>query len=534
MVGDDIPVSGVADEGHSKAARSLKKNPIRKIMAKSATVKGLISLGGGKPQPSTFPTENTLTVTLRDGSKGGRKVDVELDDMWALNYNGKTFSSGLPALQKWCAAHMARFHGPRCSEKKSGDDDGGDGGAAGDQTWATAISSGSTDAINKMVQMLTDPGDTILAAEYCYPGLCAGSIPQGRRVVGVEMDEHGISPAALAQAAADLRAKGVKCGFLYTVPVGQNPTGVTMPLERKREIYAVCQRHGLIIVEDDPYYFLQLPPTAAASAAAAGGARQQQQQQQQEEALPGTDTSKLVPSFLSMDVDGRVVRLDSFAKLMCPGYRIGWVTGPRRLIARLDTFSQVTTWSMSGIPQAILAGILDAWADKGFDDHVLKLQATYCERRDALLAALKDAFPPPARRGGSSNDDAALAEWTVPTGGMFVWLKVAGVEDASYLADAMIEAGVAMVPGAGFRPGSGKLGAAPSPYFRASFATADLEDFSAAAQRIATVLANRPPEPKREKQEEEIQSRGLRVPLLVGSGVAAVVAAAVVVLWWRR
>ena len=97
--------------------------------------------------------------------------------------------------------------------------------------------------------------------------------------------------------------------MLYTVPVGGNPTGVSQTLERKKEIYQIAREHNLLILEDDPYYYLQF--------------------------------GDKIPSYLSMDVDGRVLRFDSMSKILSSGLRVGWATGPTELVNVLNLITQV-------------------------------------------------------------------------------------------------------------------------------------------------------------------------------------------------
>lgn len=114
----------------------------------------------------------------------------------------------------------------------------------------------------------------------------------------------------------DEKARGArKPHLLYTVPSGQNPTGATQLLERRKEVYRVSQKHDLYIIEDEPYYFLQMQPYTGKGSA--------------DPPPPATvkeflDT--LIPTFVSLDVDGRVMRMDSFSKVIAPGTRVGWIT----------------------------------------------------------------------------------------------------------------------------------------------------------------------------------------------------------------
>ena len=129
-------------------------------------------------------------------------------------------------------------------------------------------------------------------------------------LLDVDLDSHGVVPAKLREQLENWPADKRKPKVLYTVPVGGNPTGVSQTLERKQEIYEIAREHDLLILEDDPYYYLQF--------------------------------GDKVPSYFSMDVDGRVLRFDSMSKILSSGLRVGWATGPAELINVMNLVTQVT------------------------------------------------------------------------------------------------------------------------------------------------------------------------------------------------
>ena len=119
--------------------------------------------------------------------------------------------------------------------------------------------------------------------------------------------------------------------------MGHNPTGYVLSLERRKEIYAVCSKYDVIIVEDDPYWYLQFPSAEAEQAKS----RNQPVPVQAENTNTPVKSSgypfldSLAPSFLRIDVDGRVIRLDTFSKTVAPGCRLGFITAQPDLIERL-------------------------------------------------------------------------------------------------------------------------------------------------------------------------------------------------------
>ena len=192
-------------------ALRIKKSPIRLIMQRAAKIEGDVTkLGGGQPQSSFFPIKHntTISVPIYEGKIASAKIDTTL----ALNYNGTTYNKGLPGLSDWIQNHMKQFH-PRQNND-----------------YDTCVTSGSTDALNKCILMLSEPGDVILASEYTYTGILVNPKAQGRVIESVEMDSNGMIPKSLDSTCQRLRDAGKVVRVVYLVPTGQNPTGTTMSL----------------------------------------------------------------------------------------------------------------------------------------------------------------------------------------------------------------------------------------------------------------------------------------------------------------
>ena len=167
------------------------------------------------------------------------------------------------------------------------------------------------------LEMFAEPGHALLVEGPTYTGALSFLETQPIDLVPVATDAEGIVPESLDQILADWpnsnpsgKKDQPRPQALYTVPVGGNPTGVSTSLERKKKTYAIAQKYDLIIVEDDPYYYLQFD-------------------------------EQRTPSYLSMDIDGRVLRLDSMSKILSSGIRIGWATGPKPLIERMNMHTMV-------------------------------------------------------------------------------------------------------------------------------------------------------------------------------------------------
>lgn len=332
---------------------------LKDIVSEVVTGEDVVGLHGGLPPPECFPI-STISLTLADG----QRVDVPAS-IAQQQYN--ISPTGYPKLREWCQTHTRRMHGSLSQHE-------------------VVITSGSTHSLDLLTSILLDPGDTLLVEAYTYPHFldCIANV-KGYNVVPVAIDPDGILPADLEAAILTAHPKPK---VLYTVPFGQNPTGCNTLFDRKRIIYEICRGHAVYIIEDDPYAYLQFPLDPA-------------------QAMPGVD-SLVINSYLSLDEDGEFVcRLDSFAKSVAPGFRLGWATASRRVAERLAMGLQGQTIGANVVSQVILAEILDAWGDRGLQRHLEKVQRVYAERAAALIAA-------------ATVELTGLARWQAPTAGMFL------------------------------------------------------------------------------------------------------------------
>ncbi|WP_448642396.1 aminotransferase-like domain-containing protein [Geodermatophilus sp. URMC 63] len=295
------------------------------------------------------------------------------------------------------------------------------------------VTTGSQQALTLVTTALLDPGAVVAVEDPTYLAALQAFGLAGARVVGVASDEHGIDPDALADVVARERP-----ALLYLVPTFANPTGRTLPAERRAAVAELAARAGFWIVEDDPYGELRyrgepVPPLAAHPAAA-----------------------------------DRVLHLGSFSKLAAPGLRLGWLRAPAALLPPLTVAKQAADLHTSTIDQAAAAVWL---ARTDLDAHVRRLCATYRERRDAMAAALPATLPE-----GST--------WSDPDGGMFVWARLPGDVDTADLLRRALAADVAFVPGAPF-----SCAAAPDrATLRLSFTTNTPATITEGLRRLAGVL----------------------------------------------
>lgn len=387
----------------------------------------MISLGGGMPNPKTFPIES-MTFRLKNGST----VDVSPEETKkALQYSS---TKGLPPLHAHLTNLQSNVHDPP------------------NQT-DIIITNGSQDALSKAFEMLLTRSSTLLVESPTYSGSLAFLKPMEVNLLPVATDEYGLIPDSLASVLATFDEGGrldlKKPKVLYTIPTGSNPSGGTLSLDRKKRLYEIACKHDLIILEDDPYYYINF-----------------------EEVRP--------PSLLSMDVESRVIRFDSFSKLLSAGMRVGFATGPPELIERMELHHQATLLHASGVSQIIVSALFDHWNGiTGFLEHCEKVTDFYKGQRDCFIKAAKKHLD-------------GLVEMTAPTAGMFAWMKLVGVENSEDLVmNKAVSENILMVPGASFLPsaesGSDNVNT-KSPFVRCSFSTATEEEIDTALERLGNLL----------------------------------------------
>ncbi|KAF4838191.1 Aromatic amino acid aminotransferase [Colletotrichum tropicale] len=333
------------------------------------------------------------------------------------------------------------------------------------------LSCGSTDGFSKTLELLTNPWNPakndirdrqgMLCEVFVYSQVLTQALPRGVQVAPVEMDNVGMiayGPGGLDELLSGWdEANGRRPHFMYTVTMGHNPTSGVLPVERRKEIYEIASKYDVIIVEDDPYWYLQYPSAAEDEARHRGLP------------VPATASStykpvkssgyrfldSLTPSFLSIDVDGRVIRLDTFSKTIAPGCRLGWITAQPAIIERLLRITEVTTQQPSGFVQSTVAELVmgeqppavrsafaaltsrqkqtfEGWKMDGWVRWLEGLRGVYERRMNRMSSILDDGAVQLKQSTPRSLEDA---EWGVvsktrlydfdwPRGGMFIWLRM--------------------------------------------------------------------------------------------------------------
>ncbi len=387
--------------GHLFAARTRDPGGAELAAILAGSPPGVLSMTGGFPNPATFPAEAIEEIAarlLRD------------EPAVALQY---TPCEGLRSVREYLLDRQEQLHGRRPALDE------------------LIVTSGGMECITLLCQSLLDPGDPVAVEAPTYLAALMAFARAEAVVHGVPMDDDGLRVDALEERlAAGLRPK-----FLYVIPEHQNPTGRTLPLDRRHALVELCRRHGLLIVEDVAY---------------------------RELSFDGTN----LPSLWSLAPDV-VVQAGTFSKTFFPGVRLGWAAGPADLIAQLAAAKQTTDQCAGGLGQRLL----EEYGRAGHFERALPAaRALYASHWRALEDALQQHLP-------------AGCTWTEPAGGFLTWLTLPAGVDTVAMRPAATATGVAYVPGSPFYSGSD-----PSNELRLSFSHLGPAELDQAVQRLAGVI----------------------------------------------
>jgi 2-aminoadipate transaminase len=360
----------------AERTKVMKSSAMRDLMALTEQP-DVISLAGGLPDTSTFPPDSYASLM--------RTVAVE-SCARALQY-GPT--EGLTVVKRCIAAVMRE-------ESMHVDED------------EILVTTGGQQVIDLVCKTLLDPGDVVMCEAPTYPGAVPTFSAYQADVVQVTMDRDGMRTDELRELLDTLEREGRRPKFIYTVPNFHNPAGVTLSLERRRDLVQIAAERELLVLEDNPYGMLRY------------------------EGAP-------LPTLRSLD-DEFVIYAGTFSKILSPGVRLGWAVAPAPVLAKMNIGKQASDLCSSSISQYFVSAYFESgpWLK-----YVHSLIEIYRRRRDVMLDALAEHFP-------------REAEWTHPQGGLFIWATLPSYIDTTDLLARALERRVAFVPGrAAFVDGRG-------------------------------------------------------------------------------
>ncbi|XP_063973377.1 kynurenine/alpha-aminoadipate aminotransferase, mitochondrial-like isoform X2 [Diachasmimorpha longicaudata] len=334
------------------------------------------------PNSAMFPFQN---LSVECGDKTISLSPKEMGD--GLQYGP---SQGyFPLVNKW-KDFQTRWHSPPF------------------KNWDVAVVPGSQDGFYKILDMMIDEGDPIMVQAPAYAGTIAAVHAMRPEYIGIPQDADGVIPEEIEKICSSRLKKNLTLPKALCVnPTGANPTGSVLTTDRKKSIYKLAQKYDFLIIEDDAYYFVHF-------------------------------LDRQPPSFLSMDTDGRVIRLDSFSKVVSSGLRLGVVTAGQEIIDKVIVSLQNTVLHASSLSQILMFKLLESWSPEEFDTHIAKVQNFYRSQRDMMVRSVEEHLK-------------GVAEWSVPKAGMFVWIKLKTKDNAlDLIMEKLIPNGVFIIPGSAF------------------------------------------------------------------------------------
>ncbi len=351
------------------AARTqvMKSSAMRDLMALTER-EDVISLAGGMPDTTTFPAASYASLMSKVAAESCAR---------ALQY-GPT--EGLTLVKRCIVDVMA-------AESMEIDHD------------ELLVTTGGQQVIDLVCKTLVDPGDVVVCEAPTYPGAVPTFSSYQADVVQITMDRDGMCVDELESTLDELEREGRKPKFIYTVPNFHNPAGVTLSLQRRRDLVRIAAERELLVLEDNPYGLLRY------------------------EGDP-------LPTLRSLN-DEFVIYASTFSKILSPGVRLGWAAAPAPVLQKMNIGKQASDLCSSSISQYFVGAYFAAGP---WDDYVRSLIEIYRRRRDVMLDSLAEHFP-------------RAASWTHPEGGLFIWATLPDYIDTTDLLARALQEHVAFVPG---------------------------------------------------------------------------------------
>ena len=391
----------------SQRVAGTKRSAIRELL-KLTEQPDIISFGGGLPAPESFPHKELAEIAYDELMNNYKNV---------LQYGTTEGSRTLrDAFVAWLAPQ--------------GID------ATREELLVTTASQQGLDLICKA---FFDPGDVLFCGLPTYLGAVQAFTLFQIDTVGVLLDDDGMNIEELEKKISQAKAAGKRMKGIYVIPDFQNPSGITLSLEKRKQILDIARREDLLIFEDNPYGHLRF----------AGDS---------------------IPSIYSMDTDGRVIMFVTFSKVLSAGLRLAvMITSQPDLMDALVRTKQATDLCTSKLTQHLAARYMN---DYGLDAHLADIRPIYREKRNAMINALEKYMP----------QDEGI-RWTKPDGGLFVWVWLPEGIDSQDMLTRAIEHKVAYVPGtSSYVDGTGHN------TMRLAFSSSTAEQIDEGIRRLASVI----------------------------------------------
>lgn len=350
----------------AKPQKKVRQSILREVLGMVAARPGVLSFAVGLPSEEVFPAEELGETAAR----------LCHEDRTALQY-GVPY----PPLKAQIVDLMAR-RGVRCREEQ------------------IFLTSGAQQGMDLITRLLLEPRGTVAFEDIVYDGIQMAVRTLEPKVLSVPNDPYnGID----LDAVESIFASGQNPAFLYTIPEGHNPLGISLSEEKRQRLAGLARQYRIPVVEDDAYGFLYY-------------------------------NDKSIPPLRSFE-DEWVYYVGSFSKILAPALRVGWAVVPEEMVPSLAALKQGADIDGPTFGQRVVSAYL---ATGQLPAHLEKVRAAYRSRKEAMLGALDRYFP-------------KEVSWNRPSSGMFVWVDLPRGYDAANLVRSAIEQdGVAFTPGAAF------------------------------------------------------------------------------------
>ncbi|MFN4189602.1 MAG: PLP-dependent aminotransferase family protein [Pseudothermotoga sp.] len=390
----------------SKLARKLKSSMIRELL-KYANVPGAVSFGGGTPDPETFPRHELAQIA---------KEIIENEYKYTLQYS---VTEGDPELIKQILILLKRVYGIDGLSNEN-----------------ILITVGSQQALELVGKVLIDPNDYVIVGDPEYLGALSAFRMRDTQFLVVKFDDDGPDIDMVKQEIKRLDESGQieYLKFIYVVSNFQNPSGITTSLEKRKALVEIAEQYDLLIVEDDPYGVLRFK-------------------------------GEMLPSLMKIGGVERVVLLNTFSKILCPGLRIGTIVADKSIIRKLVLAKQGTDLCSPSLTMRLTARYLERY---DVLEQIKPAIDLYRKKKDAMVKALEENF-----------SDIIGAKWTNPEGGLFVWFTLPKSFDTMEMFRFAEENKVFYIPGEAFKPFE-----EPSSSMRMSFCLPSIEDIHEGVRRL--------------------------------------------------
>lgn len=356
----------------SKNVNLMKPSEIRELN-KMASTPGLISLGGGMPSPESFPVEELKDIMnyVMDNESG---LALQYGNTLG-NLNARREISNLLLRTEKFQSELENI----------------------------IVNSGSQQGLYELASVLANPGDSVITEEPTYVGAVSAFSANGLRMEGVPVDENGMKVELVEDLIHRLNSEGKPPRFIYTIPTFQNPTGYTMPLDRRKHLLEISKTYEIPLIEDNPYGQLRYYGEA-------------------------------VKPMRSMNGGEDVIYLGTFSKVMTPGLRMGYTVAPTEVMEKFNLIKQALDLASNSFSQSVAA----EYIKRGVIYKQIEInKKIYRVKRDAMVNALDEYM-------------GEVAEFSRPEGGMFVWTTLHDQIDTRKMIASAIKNGVAYVSGQAF------------------------------------------------------------------------------------